>query len=362
MYRELHEEVGLKPEHVRILGRTRDWLRYNVPDHFVRREWRGHYKGQKQIWFLLRLIGRDSDVCLRATQHPEFDAWRWSQYWVPLDAVIEFKRDVYTQALNELSAILFRRHHETRYLRQRVHGQRAAENCPKERTVMRILLVEDERDMASWLMRALAQSGFVPDHAADARSAEAFMAGNEYDAIVMDLRLPDKHGLVVLREMRNRDDRTPVLLLTAQGALQDRVRGLNLGADDFLTKPFALEELEARLTALVRRRSPASPTAMRFAVLRQRKPRLHAGRLPAVPDPARARRPGGVADPQRLSGGQVAAVRQGFTHDSEANPDAIEVVLHRLRKKLAGSDVRIVTVRGLGYMLESVAAAPAEGN
>lgn len=84
------------------------------------------------------------------------------------------------------------------------------------------------------------------------------MAGNEYDAIVMDLRLPDKHGLVVLREMRNRDDRTPVLLLTAQGALQDRVRGLNLGADDFLTKPFALEELEARLTALVRRSLVAS--------------------------------------------------------------------------------------------------------
>ena len=228
---------------------------------------------------------------------------------------------------------------------------------------MRILLVEDERDMASWLMRALAQSGFVPDHAADARSAEAFMAGNEYDAIVMDLRLPDKHGLVVLREMRNRDDRTPVLLLTAQGALQDRVRGLNLGADDFLTKPFALEELEARLTALVRRsRSPASPTAMRFAVLRQRKPRLHAGRLPAVPDPrehaalaALLTRSGYPVDKSQLFG-------KVFTHDSEANPDAIEVVLHRLRKKLAGSDVRIVTVRGLGYMLESVAAAPAEGN
>src|SRR3546814_7986185 len=67
-----------------------------------RREWRGHYKGQKQIWFLLRLVGRDCDVCLRATQHPEFDAWRWSQYWVPLDAVIEFKREVYTLALNEL--------------------------------------------------------------------------------------------------------------------------------------------------------------------------------------------------------------------------------------------------------------------
>src|SRR3546814_7742503 len=79
------------------------------------------------------------------------------------------------------------------------------------------------------------------------------MATNEYDAIVMDLRLPDKHGLVVLRDMRGRDDRTPVLLLTAQGALQDRVRGLNLGADDFLTKPFALEKPEARVAALVRR-------------------------------------------------------------------------------------------------------------
>jgi putative (di)nucleoside polyphosphate hydrolase len=127
MYRELHEEVGLMPHHVRVLGRTRDWLRYNVPAHFVRREWRGHYKGQKQIWFLLRLMGRDSDVCLRATQHPEFDAWRWSQYWVPLEAVIEFKRVVYMQALTELSGILFRRQHETRYLRQRVHGRRAVD-------------------------------------------------------------------------------------------------------------------------------------------------------------------------------------------------------------------------------------------
>jgi putative (di)nucleoside polyphosphate hydrolase len=109
MYRELHEEVGLRPEHVKVLGRTRHWLRYTVPDSFVRREWRGHYRGQKQIWFLLRLVGRDSDVSLRATSHPEFDAWRWSEYWVPLDAVIEFKRDVYTAALNELAHILFRR-------------------------------------------------------------------------------------------------------------------------------------------------------------------------------------------------------------------------------------------------------------
>ncbi len=119
MYRELQEEVGLKPEHVRILGRTRDWLRYNVPDNFIRRDSRGHYKGQKQIWFLLRLVGKDTDVSLRATHHPEFDAWRWHTYWVPLDVVIEFKRDVYHRALKELSDILFRRQGESRFLRHR---------------------------------------------------------------------------------------------------------------------------------------------------------------------------------------------------------------------------------------------------
>jgi putative (di)nucleoside polyphosphate hydrolase len=107
MYRELYEEVGLRPEHVKILGRTRGWLHYDVPRHWVKREWRNTYRGQKQIWFLLRLVGRDSDVCLRSSAHPEFDAWRWSNYWVPLDTVIEFKRGVYRLALTELSCALF---------------------------------------------------------------------------------------------------------------------------------------------------------------------------------------------------------------------------------------------------------------
>jgi putative (di)nucleoside polyphosphate hydrolase len=117
MFRELHEEVGLKPEHVRILARTRDWLRYEVPENFIRKDARGHYKGQKQIWFLLRLVGRDSDLDLRATDHPEFDAWRWNEYWVPLDLVIEFKRDVYQMALSELARYLPRVNHHNRYLR-----------------------------------------------------------------------------------------------------------------------------------------------------------------------------------------------------------------------------------------------------
>jgi putative (di)nucleoside polyphosphate hydrolase len=106
MYRELTEEVGLSPQHVRILGRTRDWLRYDVPSNWIRRDWRANYRGQKQIWYLLRMLGRDCDVCLRRCDKPEFDAWRWSQYWVPLDSVVEFKRTVYSQALSELSRYL----------------------------------------------------------------------------------------------------------------------------------------------------------------------------------------------------------------------------------------------------------------
>jgi putative (di)nucleoside polyphosphate hydrolase len=118
MVRELHEEVGLHREHIRIVARTRDWLRYEVPDRYIRRDARGHYKGQKQIWFLLQLVGHDWDLNLRATDHPEFDAWRWHDYWVPLDAVVEFKRGVYEMALTELARYLPRYEHRNRFLRQ----------------------------------------------------------------------------------------------------------------------------------------------------------------------------------------------------------------------------------------------------
>jgi len=92
-----------------------------VPDRYIRRDARGHYKGQKQIWFLLQLVGHDWDLNLRATEHPEFDAWRWHDYWVPLDSVVEFKRGVYEMALTELSRYLPRNEHRNRFLR---HGAR----------------------------------------------------------------------------------------------------------------------------------------------------------------------------------------------------------------------------------------------
>jgi putative (di)nucleoside polyphosphate hydrolase len=116
MYRELEEEIGLQCAHVRVLGRTREWLRYEVPEKWSRHardagreggvDARNAYRGQKQIWFLLRMVGRDCDVSLRASGHPEFDAWRWHDYWVPLETVIDFKRDVYQQALIELHRYL----------------------------------------------------------------------------------------------------------------------------------------------------------------------------------------------------------------------------------------------------------------
>jgi putative (di)nucleoside polyphosphate hydrolase len=131
MFRELHEEIGLMPEHVRIIARTRDWLRYEVPERYIRRDARGHYKGQKQIWFLLQLIGNDWNLNLRATNHPEFDAWRWNDYWVPLDVVVEFKRGVYEMALRELARFLPRGDHRNRYLRSGMRSREQEHHGPE---------------------------------------------------------------------------------------------------------------------------------------------------------------------------------------------------------------------------------------
>ena len=129
MFRELYEEIGLRPEHVKIVARTREWLRYDVPDQWIRRDLRGNYRGQKQIWFLLRMTGRDCDVCLRRSEKPEFDAWRWHAYWVPLDSVIEFKRDVYQQALAELSRFVFRGGWRQGHLLRERPGEESADSA-----------------------------------------------------------------------------------------------------------------------------------------------------------------------------------------------------------------------------------------
>jgi putative (di)nucleoside polyphosphate hydrolase len=110
MYRELHEEIGLLPAHVELLGRTGEWLRYDIPGEFRRRlassGSRVEFRGQKQLWFLLLLTGRDEDVRLDVSHKPEFEAWRWIDYWHALDEIIPFKRDVYRLALTELEPLL----------------------------------------------------------------------------------------------------------------------------------------------------------------------------------------------------------------------------------------------------------------
>ena len=107
MYRELREEVGLCPRHVAVLGATRGWLRYQLPDRLIRRHHKPVCIGQKQVWFMLRLLGDEQDVCLDSTGQPEFDHWRWVEYWHPLREVVSFKREVYKRALKELAPLVF---------------------------------------------------------------------------------------------------------------------------------------------------------------------------------------------------------------------------------------------------------------
>ena len=106
LYRELREEIGLEPHHVEVIGSTRGWLRYRLPRRFLRFGSKPLCIGQKQVWYLLRLVGRDEDVCLDRSEVPEFDGWRWVDYWYPLKEVVSFKRDVYRSALEELAPLL----------------------------------------------------------------------------------------------------------------------------------------------------------------------------------------------------------------------------------------------------------------
>lgn len=107
MYRELYEEIGLLPKHVSVQGRTREWLYYDIPEPHRRGNTNNSgFKGQKQLWFLLRLLGKDDDVRLDCCTKPEFDAWKWVDYWHPLEHIIVFKRQVYQQALKELEPLL----------------------------------------------------------------------------------------------------------------------------------------------------------------------------------------------------------------------------------------------------------------
>ena len=221
---------------------------------------------------------------------------------------------------------------------------------------MRILLVEDHPPLAASVAQALKGAGWTVDVLHDGVAADLALASEDYALAILDIGLPRLDGFQVLARLRERGKTLPVLMLTARGEVKDRVHGLNLGADDYLAKPFELSELEARVKALLRRSMLGGEQQQRCGNLLYdlgaRRFTLGGAALSLTAREqgvleAMIARPGRV-----MSKEQLAA--QLFGLDEDASPDAIEIYIHRLRKKLEGSGVKIVTFRGLGYLLEAV--------
>lgn len=217
---------------------------------------------------------------------------------------------------------------------------------------MRLLLVEDQEELAEWLAKALRQGGHAVDVMGRGDHADHALATQPYDLVILDLSLPGLDGLEVLKRLRARGGDLPVLILTARGSTDERVIGLNLGADDYLVKPFELSELEARVKALLRRGQGRSPV-LRVGRLEfdssSRLVMLDGRPLPLTP------RELAVLEALMARLGRPVArellFEKVFDMDADARPEAIESYVSRLRKKLEGSDVSITTLRGLGYLL-----------
>lgn len=218
---------------------------------------------------------------------------------------------------------------------------------------MRILLVEDNKTLAEWLGRTLRKEQYIVDWLDDGAAADALLRTETYDLVLLDLALPKLDGKEVLRRMRARGDRTPVMVLTADNRLESRVAELDGGADDYVAKPFEVEELEARIRVLLRRSSKvANPVVVCGELSFDTNTREFtlAGKVLSLTPRERA-----VLEVLTLKIGSTVnkpAIAQSlFSIDQDVSADAIEIYVHRLRKKLEGSDVMIVTLRGLGYLL-----------
>jgi two-component system OmpR family response regulator len=219
---------------------------------------------------------------------------------------------------------------------------------------MRILLVEDDRPLAEALVSLLAGAGYAVDHVADGEAAEALVRAERFELVILDLNLPRMDGLSVLRAMRARRDGAAVMILTARGAPEERVRGLDLGADDYMVKPFDVAEFEARVRSLLRRR--AGLTSARVEVgglcLDLNTRAVTAGGQ-VVDMPARER---ALLELLMVNAGRVVtreAIVQSLTAmDDILSDNAIEQYVSRLRRRIAPMGVSLRTARGLGYVLD----------
>jgi len=219
---------------------------------------------------------------------------------------------------------------------------------------VRILIAEDDTVLADGLTRSLRQSGYAVDSVNNGAEAETALRGAEFDLLILDLGLPKLSGLDLLKRLRSRNSHVPVLILTALDGVDDRVRGLDLGADDYLAKPFELAELEARVRALTRRGAAGAATLYRHGPLTYDQ----VGRVAQINDtpldlPAREL---ALLEVLMQRAGRMVSKTQLVDHlcqwGEEVSTNAIEVYVHRLRKKLEVGAVKIATVRGLGYCLE----------
>jgi two-component system OmpR family response regulator len=222
---------------------------------------------------------------------------------------------------------------------------------------MRILIVEDDEKIASFVVKGLKQDGYAVDHCADGERGLALAQTVSYDAAVVDLMLPKLDGLSLIRLLRAKSVRLPVLILSARGSVDDRVQGLQAGGDDYLTKPFAYSELQARLQALIRRATqPVEPT------------RLTAGDL-TLDLLTREVRCGGTAidlQPREFSlleylmrhpdrpVTKTMILEHIFDYSFDPQTNVVDVLVHRLRSKVDRGRERIQTLRGVGYVLRSV--------
>ena len=220
---------------------------------------------------------------------------------------------------------------------------------------MRILIVEDDLILADGLKSSLTQSGYAVDLMTSGTDADGVLAYQTFDLVLLDLGLPTLSGFEVLKRLRVRGNKTPVLILTANDDIDNRVKGLDLGADDYLSKPFNLAELEARVRALIRRGQASGS-----AIISVGKLQLDTTSRAATYNSASlnlSARELAVLEILMLKAGKVVNKEQMLeklcNFDEDISDNALEVYLHRVRKKLEHSDISIRTIRGLGYLLES---------
>ena len=221
---------------------------------------------------------------------------------------------------------------------------------------MRIAIVEDNRPLADGIAKAFEADGHGIDQLHDGLEAERFIQSEPLDLIILDINLPGKSGLDVLKSLRGQKIQTPVLLLTARDSVTDKIDGLDLGADDYLTKPFDLAELKARARALMRRSEKQIDAAIHIGDLAFDAAARHFkkdGELIELP-----RREYAVAEILMRAKGRIISKSQIMDHlygvGAEIEENAVELYIHRLRKRIAGSKAEIKTARGLGYCIREI--------